>query len=37
MGLAKFSIYKYVKTAKGWGYCRPACSSNSKSSATFSF
>ena len=30
MGLAKFSIYKYVKTARGWRYCRPAYSANHK-------
>jgi hypothetical protein len=30
MGLQKYSIYKYVKTAKGWRYCRPAFASNNK-------
>ena len=30
MGLARFSIYKYVKTAKGWRFCRPAYSANHK-------
>ena len=30
MGLARFSIYKCVKTDRGWGYCPPAISSNNK-------
>ncbi len=30
MGLTRYSIYKYVKTAKGWRYCRPACGANGK-------
>jgi integrase len=30
MGLTRYSIYKYVKTAKGWRYCRPAYSANRK-------
>jgi integrase len=30
MGLTKFSIYKYVKTNKGWRYCKPAYSANNK-------
>jgi hypothetical protein len=30
MGRAKFSIYKNVKTAKGWRYCRPTYSANNK-------
>jgi len=30
MGLQKYSIYKYVKTDKGWRYCRPAFASNNK-------
>jgi len=30
MGLQKCSIYKYVKTDKGWRYCRPAFASNNK-------
>ncbi len=30
MGLAKFSICKCVKTAKGWRYCRPVYSANNK-------
>jgi hypothetical protein len=30
MGLARYSIYKYVKTARGWRYCRPAYSANHK-------
>lgn len=30
MGLQKYTIYKYVKTDRGWRYCRPALSSNNK-------
>lgn len=30
MGLAKFSIYKCVKIAGGWRYCRPTYSAKSK-------
>ena len=30
MGLARYSIWKYVKTSKGWRYCRPAYSANRK-------
>ncbi|MEJ2008406.1 MAG: hypothetical protein P8Z30_09690 [Acidobacteriota bacterium] len=30
MRLAKFSIYKYVKTNRGWRYCKPAYSANNK-------
>jgi len=30
MGLQKYTIYKYVRTDRGWRYCRPAFSSNNK-------
>jgi hypothetical protein len=30
MGLQKYTIYKYVKTERGWRYCRPAFASNNK-------
>src|SRR5579862_3488830 len=30
MGHATFSIYKYVRTAKGWRYCRPAYGKNNR-------
>ena len=30
MGLARFLIYKYVKTNKGWRYYKPAYSTNNK-------
>jgi len=30
VGLARYSIYKYCKTAKGWRYCRPAYGKNNK-------
>jgi hypothetical protein len=30
MGLTKFTIYKYVKTARGWRYCRTAYSASRK-------
>jgi hypothetical protein len=30
MGLTKFSIYKYVRTSKGWRYCKPSYRRNNK-------
>lgn len=30
MGLARFSICKYVRTSKGWRYCKPAHGNNNK-------
>ena len=30
MGLATFSIYKYVRTSKGWRYCKPVYGKNNK-------
>src|ERR1041384_1442192 len=30
MGLARFSIYKYVRTSKGWRYCKPVYGNNNK-------
>jgi integrase len=30
MGLLRYSIYKYVKTARGWRYCKPARASNDR-------
>jgi len=30
MGLAIFSIYKYVRTSKGWRYCKPIYGKNNK-------
>jgi len=30
MGLTQYTIYKYCRTAKGWRYCRAACSANRK-------
>jgi integrase len=30
MGLQKYSLYKYVKLARGWRYCKPALASNNK-------
>ena len=30
MGLATFSIYKYVRTSKGWRYCKPIYGKNNK-------
>ena len=30
MGLTRYSIYKYCKTAKGWRYCRAVYSANRK-------
>ena len=36
MGMSKHSLYKYVKTSKGWRYCRPAFASNNKIRPTWS-
>jgi hypothetical protein len=30
MGFQKYTIYKYVRTDRGWRYCRPAFASNNK-------
>jgi len=30
MGLTRYTIYKYCKTAKGWRYCKPAYAANRK-------
>jgi len=30
VGLTRYSIYKYCKTAKGWRYCKPAYGTKSK-------
>jgi integrase len=30
MGLATYSIYKYVRTTKGWRYCKPVYGKNNK-------
>jgi hypothetical protein len=30
MGLATYSIYKYVRTTKGWRYCKPIYGRNKK-------
>lgn len=30
MGLPRYTIYKYCKTAKGWRYCKPAWGKNNK-------
>jgi len=30
MGLTRYTIYKYCRTARGWRYCRPACAANGK-------
>ena len=30
MGLRKYTIYKYVRTDRGWRYCRPVFASNNK-------
>jgi integrase len=30
MGLARYTVWKYVRTSKGWRYCRPSYSANAK-------
>jgi len=30
MGLATFSIYKYVRTSKGWRHCKPIYGKSNK-------
>ena len=30
MGLPRYAIYKYCRTVKGWGYCKPAWGKNNK-------